>query len=128
MRRQGQGARPMINSMEHRHSSHGNDDHGGPHGPCCADAPSPAAIVVAASADETVEYTCPMHPEVVQKGPGSCPICGMALEPRVVRANERPDPEFLDMRRRFVFAALVSAPVLFLGMSDVVPGDPIEAI
>ena len=72
-----------------------------------------------------VEYTCPMHPEVIQKGPGACPICGMALEPRVVRSVELPDPEYLDMRRRFVVAAVLAVPVLILGMSDVVPGDPI---
>src|SRR4051794_5579075 len=48
-----------------------------------------------------VEYTCPMHPEVVQIGPGSCPKCGMALEPKEVSLEDRPDPEYADMRRRF---------------------------
>lgn len=75
-----------------------------------------------------VEYTCTMHPEIVQIGPGACPICGMALEPRAVQAVERPDPEYLDMRRRFVVAALLALPVLVLGMSDVVPGDPIARV
>jgi len=75
-----------------------------------------------------VEYTCPMHPEVIQRGPGACPICGMALEPRVVRSVELPDPEYLDMRRRFVVAAVLALPVLILGMSDVVPGDPIARV
>ena len=92
--------------------------------------PSPASAHVAqtTAADEDVDYTCPMHPEVVQKGPGSCPICGMALEPRVVRAVSGPDPEYLDMRHRFVVAAVLATPVLVLGMSDVLPGDPIARI
>ena len=47
------------------------------------------------------EYTCPMHPEVRQKGPGSCPICGMALEPVTVTLDEQPNPELDDMTRRF---------------------------
>src|SRR5437764_14955436 len=46
------------------------------------------------------EYTCPMHPEVVRSGPGSCPICGMALEPREITA-EQDNPELVDMQRRF---------------------------
>jgi len=81
-----------------------------------------------AAADAEIEYTCPMHPEVVQKGPGECPICGMALEPRDVQAIERPDPEYADMKRRFAFAAIVTAPVLALGMSDALPSDPIGAL
>src|SRR6185369_705889 len=46
------------------------------------------------------EWTCPMHPEVVRAGPGSCPICGMALEPRVARADDGPSEELRDMERR----------------------------
>jgi len=48
-----------------------------------------------------VEYTCPMHPQIVRSEPGSCPICGMALEPRTVTAAEEENPELLDMTRRF---------------------------
>src|SRR5574342_595149 len=48
-----------------------------------------------------VEYTCPMHPEIVRDAPGSCPICGMALEPRTVSVEEPPNPELIDMTRRF---------------------------
>src|SRR5512134_2151737 len=51
-----------------------------------------------------VEYTCPMHPEIVRSGPGSCPICGMALEPRTAALDEGPNPELVDMRRRFWIA------------------------
>ncbi len=49
---------------------------------------------------EAVEYTCPMHPEVRQEGPGSCPICGMGLEPVVITAQTGPSHELVDMRRR----------------------------
>jgi Cu+-exporting ATPase len=64
------------------------------------------------------EYTCPMHPEVVRNGPGACPICGMALEPRVATADESPNAELVDMRRRFVVSAVLSAPLLVFGMLD----------
>src|SRR5205807_4484085 len=46
-------------------------------------------------------YTCPMHPEIRQVGPGACPICGMALEPALVTAEAQPNPELADMTRRF---------------------------
>ena len=51
--------------------------------------------------DPDAEYTCPMHPEVRQNGPGSCPICGMALEPVHVSLEEQPNEELVDMTRRF---------------------------
>lgn len=69
-------------------------------------------------------YTCPMHPEVVQDGPGACPICGMALEPRMPAAEEEPNPELQDMNRRFWVSAGFALPVLFLAMADLVPGLP----
>ena len=47
------------------------------------------------------EWTCPMHPQIVRDAPGSCPICGMALEPRTVGADDGPNPELVDMTRRF---------------------------
>jgi Cu+-exporting ATPase len=55
----------------------------------------------AAAGGGGVEYTCPMHPEVVSNKPGACPKCGMALEPRTVTAEEGPNPELADMSRRF---------------------------
>ncbi len=61
------------------------------------------------------EYTCPMHPEVVRSGPGSCPICGMALEPRVPIAEEE-NAELIDMTRRFWIGAALTIPVLALAM------------
>ena len=59
--------------------------------------------------DESVEYTCPMHPEVVQGEPGSCPICGMALEPKVV-TGEHENPELRVMQRRFWVSAALTVP------------------
>ncbi|HKD67897.1 MAG TPA: heavy metal translocating P-type ATPase [Candidatus Binataceae bacterium] len=62
------------------------------------------------------EYTCPMHQEIVRDQPGSCPICGMALEPRMAAGSERPNPELIDMTRRFWVAAILAVPVLVLAM------------
>ncbi len=69
-----------------------------------------------------VEYTCPMHPEIVRDEPGSCPLCGMALEPRTVTAEEPPNPELVDMTRRFWIGALLGLPVFVLTMGDMVLG------
>lgn len=64
-----------------------------------------------------VEYTCPMHPEIKKMGPGSCPICGMALEPIVLKADHQEDQtEYLDMRKRFIFSVVLSVPLLFVSM------------
>jgi Cu+-exporting ATPase len=61
-------------------------------------------------------YTCPMHPEIRQKGPGSCPICGMALEPETVSLDDAPNPELADMTRRFWIGLALAVPVFFLEM------------
>ncbi len=61
-------------------------------------------------------YTCPMHPEIRQVGPGSCPICGMALEPELVTADAGPNPELADMSRRFWVGLALALPVLALEM------------
>ena len=73
-----------------------------------------------------VEYTCPMHPQIVRPGPGSCPICGMALEPRTVIAEEPENPELVSMTRRFWTSVALTIPVLLLGMSDLIPGQPLQ--
>jgi len=75
----------------------------------------------APAAPSDVIYTCPMHPEIRQKGPGSCPKCGMALEPEMAQLDEGPNPELFDMTRRFWAAAVLSVPILFLGMMEVQP-------
>jgi P-type Cu+ transporter len=61
-------------------------------------------------------YTCPMHPEIRQVGPGNCPICGMALEPETVTADTGPNPELVDMTRRFWIGSALTLPVLALEM------------
>jgi Cu+-exporting ATPase len=61
-------------------------------------------------------YTCPMHPEIRQVGPGSCPICGMALEPEIATADTGPNPELIDMTRRFWIGLVLSLPVIVLEM------------
>src|SRR4051794_22896360 len=61
-------------------------------------------------------YTCPMHPEVKQVGPGACPICGMALEPEQISLEDKPDPELIDMTRRFWIALALTIPVFVIEM------------
>ncbi len=83
-----------------------------------ADAEKAAA---AEKAGNTVKYTCPMHPEIVQDGPGSCPICGMALEPMGIPAeDEGPNPELVDFRRRFWIGATLTLPLLVFTMGPLV--------
>jgi Cu+-exporting ATPase len=67
-------------------------------------------------------YTCPMHPEVRQVGPGACPICGMALEPELVTADAAPNPELADMKRRLWIGAVLTLPVVVLEMGAHVAG------
>jgi P-type Cu+ transporter len=66
---------------------------------------------------QNIRYTCPMHPEIVQIGPGSCPICGMALEPMDIVAGEQADPEYDSMRKRLWVGAVLSLPLLVLSMA-----------
>ena len=75
-----------------------------------------------APADSEAEYTCPMHPEIRQKGPGSCPICGMALEPVTVTLEERPNEELQDMTRRFWWSLAITAPILAFMVAEFLPG------
>ncbi len=74
------------------------------------------------------EYTCPMHPEIRQQGPGSCPICGMALEPRAVSVEEEGNPELADMKRRFWVSLALTIPVLIIAMGEFIPGQPLERL
>ncbi len=79
-----------------------------------------------ANADPTAIYTCPMHPEVRQQGPGSCPKCGMALEPLI--AENEDDAEYRDMLKRFWLAAIFTVPLFIISMGDLLPGKPISQI
>src|SRR5215207_8013148 len=65
-----------------------------------------------------IEFTCPMHPEIVQIRPGSCPICGMALEPKEITLDDARDPEYLDMKRRFWISVPLTIPVFILAMAE----------
>ncbi|OLC90967.1 MAG: copper-translocating P-type ATPase [Acidobacteria bacterium 13_1_40CM_4_58_4] len=76
----------------------------------------PAAAAPPAASAKGARYTCPMHPQIVQIGPGTCPICGMALEPMDVFAEVEADPEYDSMRRRFWVSVALSLPVLVLSM------------
>lgn len=67
-------------------------------------------------------WTCPMHPEVQQAGPGSCPICGMALEPMTPTLGDGPSPEYADMKRRFVIGLILALPVVALEMGGHLTG------
>jgi Cu+-exporting ATPase len=80
------------------------------------------AATAAAHGPEDAEYTCPMHPEIRQRGPGACPICGMALEPVTATLDEGPNPELVDMTRRFWIGAAIGLPVFLLTMADMVIG------
>jgi Cu+-exporting ATPase len=79
-----------------------------------------------APASTKTEYTCPMHPEIVRAEPGSCPICGMALEPRTVTAAAERNEELEDMTRRFRIGLILTIPLLLLAMSDLIPGQPLQ--
>ncbi len=72
------------------------------------------------------KYTCPMHPEIVRDGPGSCPICGMALEPVTISLEDEENPELVDMTRRFWVSLVLAIPVFAIGMSDLIPREPLQ--
>jgi Cu+-exporting ATPase len=106
------GVGPPLPDVEHSpdhlpasHRAHGN-----------ADASKVSTTPAAPSNTRQARYTCPMHPEIIQIGPGTCPICGMALELMDVSAAAETDPEYDSMRRRFWVSAVLSLPVLFLSM------------
>ncbi|KQV63399.1 haloacid dehalogenase [Nocardioides sp. Root122] len=103
---------------DHADHDHADHDHVGHHAhgsQAGGEPPTPGE-------GEVVEYTCPMHPEIRRPGPGSCPICGMALEPVMVTVDSGPSPELRDMTRRFWFGVVLSIPVVILGMGrDLIP-------
>jgi P-type Cu+ transporter len=100
----GPGSASTEHASPHVHAHH--HGHGAPAGHCHA----PVAELAGA------KWTCPMHPEIVQDGPGSCPICGMALEPAIPTADAGPNPELKDMSRRFWVGLVLALPVLALEM------------
>lgn len=93
--------------------------------------PAPIAIQrakLAAAVSAAQTYTCPMHPEIVRDAPGSCPICGMALEPRTVTLEEEKNPELVNMTRRLWVGVVLSLPLLLIAISEMLPGNPIEGM
>src|SRR6185437_14254404 len=99
------GYRPTIprrGFMDHRHH--------------CAASSESLASERSAHAPAAAKWTCPMHPQILRDGPGSCPICGMALEPMMPTAAAAPNPELRDMSRRFWAGLVIALPVLALEM------------
>ncbi len=86
-----------------------------------------AAPVAAPAVAKKVRYTCPMDPEIVQIGPGTCPKCGMALEPMDIVAEQPADPEYESMRKRFWVSVALSLPLLVLSMFGETLGLHLEA-
>jgi P-type Cu+ transporter len=85
------------------------------------------APVAGLAGSKNVRYTCPMHPEIVQIGPGTCPKCGMALEPMDIVAEEQADPEYESMRKRFWVSVALSLPLLVLSMFGEMLGLQLQA-
>ena len=101
--------------------SHPRHHHPAPAG---STATEPAAKPNALAA--RTQWTCPMHPQIVRDAPGSCPICGMALEPRTITAEQPENPELVDMRRRFRVAVALTAPLVLMMLSALVPGQSLH--
>src|SRR6185369_16531213 len=91
-------------------------DHCAHHGHASHHAASAAAKPAPKGDQSQVEYTCPMHPQIRQMGPGSCPICGMALEPVLATEETGESPELRDMTRRFWIGTVLTLPVFALEM------------
>ena len=99
-------------------------DHPGPC-PKCGMALEPKSLSPVAT---KTQFVCPMHAQIVRDAPGACPICGMALEPRTVTADDAASPELTNMRRRFWVSAAFTLPLFVLGMTEMIPGDPVGAL
>ncbi|PHK93032.1 Cu+-exporting ATPase [Roseomonas rosea] len=82
----------------------------------------PEKAAAPTAAQKAAIYTCPMHPQIRQQGPGNCPICGMALEPLEVAVEAGPNPELIDMTRRFWIGLVLTLPVVVLEMGAHIPG------
>lgn len=77
---------------------------------------------------KNVQYTCPMHPEIIKNAPGSCPICGMDLVPMEPVNDEEDDTTYKELRKKFIVAVVFTVPVLIIAMADMFPGNPLLLI
>ncbi|HTH53577.1 MAG TPA: heavy metal translocating P-type ATPase [Edaphobacter sp.] len=93
----------------------------------CCDGVHTVGVKASAVASAAGKYTCPMHPEIVRDGPGSCPICGMALEPREVMVDQE-NPELKSMLLRFWIGVALSLPLLAVMGMEMWPGHPFDAL
>ena len=113
-----------LHSHARVEGSQSNETRVAHHAPAVHSAAIAESSVRSAKAGAT--YTCPMHPEVVTATPGSCPECGMALEPMLAASEEEgPNPELISMSRRFWVCVALTVPLLAIAMSDLLPGKPI---
>jgi P-type Cu+ transporter len=96
--------------------------------PPAAPQAAPAANAPATGTQAGVLWTCPMHPQITQAGPGSCPICGMALEPMTPTSVEPENPELGSMTRRFWVGVVLSVPLVALSMGDELGGHSIQSL
>lgn len=116
----------FIGQTEEAKSCHMRDaDDGHGHGVPARHPPKSGAKTATANND-ALYYTCPMHPEIKQVGPGTCPICGMALEPLEVGLEEAPNHELLDMTKRFWVSLVLSLPLFLIAMSEMLPANPLH--
>ncbi len=114
-------------TSKHHHTHHGETFHFCSAGCRTKFAADPAKYLAREKAPEPempagTIYTCPMHPEIRQVGPGSCPICGMALEPEVASLDTGPNPELADMTRRFWIGGALALPAVVLEMGGHLAG------
>src|SRR5881296_4508119 len=82
---------------------------------------APTASMSDTASRPPFQYTCPMHPQIVRDRPGACPICGMALEPHTPTLHEDDNAELRDMTRRFWIGLVLTAPLLLIAMTGMVP-------
>ena len=116
----------LAKAAQREAEQHGDSD--GEHS-CCSHGGGGESVAKQTVSDPDAIYTCPMHPEVEQVGPGDCPICGMDLEPKFVdMADEGDDEQYRDMQRRFWVGVVLSVPLLILAMGPMVGLNLAEAM
>ena len=111
-------------SQNTNHQNHNHYKHGEVKAHSCCSVKAPVRNQAISNIDAF--YICPMHPEIRQKGPGNCPICGMALEPELITLDDVHNPELEDFTKRLKVSAVFTIPLFLLAMSDLIPGQPIQ--